>query len=120
MKKYLAVLFITFSLAGCAGSLPSINNPVTVPTMDAVEDAYGAAIAIGVTYRRSCIARLIHKSCWLTIERLKPYENKAYKALIIARDFVKENPTLDATTVLNTAQQAIKAFADEQFLEGIK
>ena len=119
MKKILAGILIVFALSGCAALKP-INNPLTPNNISVVEDAYGAAIALGVTYRRTCIARLINKSCWLVMEKLKPYENKAYSALKIAQRFVKENPTLDATNVTNLALQAVKALQDELFLNGVK
>lgn len=116
IKKYLVLVLVALSLTACA----TIKNPITTTTLNNVEDAYGAAIAIAVTYKRSCIARLINKSCFNIVAKIQPYEDKAYKALSIAQDFVKNNPTLDATTVLLVANDAIKAFGNEQFINGVK
>lgn len=117
--KILLALFLALNLSACA-ALKTVNNPLTPNNITVVEDAYGAAIAVAVTYRRTCVARLIEKSCFNTLERLKPYEAKAWNALKIAQRFVKDNPTLDATSIINLAMQAIKAFQDEQFINGVK
>lgn len=120
MKKLIISVILSLSLAGCVGGLGSFKNPLTPTTIDSLEDSYGAAIAVGVTYKRSCLARLIPKSCFGVVRKLQPYEDKAYNALSIAQRFTRESPTLNAVNVLMIADQAIKAFSSEQFINGVK
>lgn len=106
MKKVLLALVLSFALTACA----SIPNPFTAPTLAAVESSYGAALALAVNYRDACAQRLIPASCRTVVPVMQSYGARAQSAVLVARNFVKNNPTLDATSILSTAQDAIEMF----------
>lgn len=96
---------VVFTLAACA----SIPNPFNKPTLAAVEASYGAALSLAVGYRDACALRRIPPDCRLIVPRVQKYGAVAQAEMLVARRFVKDNPTIDATTVLITAQDAVTA-----------
>lgn len=106
MLRRLLPIFFALALTACA----SIPNPFTAPTLAAVESSYGAALAVAVNYRDACAQRLIPSSCRTVVPVVQVYGARAQSAVLVARNFVKNNPTLDATSILSTAQDAIEMF----------
>ena len=120
MMKYfrnagLALAFVT-ALAACA----SIPNPFTKPTLAAVEASYGAALSVAVGYRDACAKRLIPPDCRTIVPKVQSYGAQAQSAVLVARRFVKNNPTIDATAVLTTAQDAVNALKANTPTTGVK
>lgn len=113
-------------LTGCASFNNALNevkttfsNIVTPSSLDSIESSYGSALAVAVGYRDLCQRKVINKSCWLVIAKIQPYENKAYNAVLVLRKFVKSNPTMDATSFIQLAVDAINAFKTVQIQNGV-
>lgn len=111
MKKLLIAAAMALCLGGCANFNPfaSFQN-VSTQSLASAEESYGGALAIAVAYRNACDQRLIPSSCRTIVKSIQIAENYAYGQLKVARDFVKNNPTVDATVIITTAQQAVAAF----------
>lgn len=125
MKKLLIAIALTVSLAGCATNPytqieTKIAQVVTPDNYDTISAAYGAALAVAVGYRNLCERKVINKSCWKTIEKLQPYELKAYNAYIVLRDYVRKYPNADASNLIATARSLINAFTSQQTALGVK
>ncbi|MFA5897681.1 MAG: hypothetical protein WC829_01080 [Hyphomicrobium sp.] len=123
MKRLIPVFLLALALAGCA-NLPnpfaSFSNPLTTPTLAAVESTYGAALSVAVGYRDACAARTIPVSCRTVVPIVQAYGKRAQGAIVAARGFVKNNPKLDATSLLIAAQTAVTDFKDVQNKLGVK
>ena len=115
MKKILAVVALSLFITACA----SIPNPVSKPTLASVESSYGAALSIAVGYRDACAKRQIPPSCRPIVFQLQAYGRKAQAAIVSARNFVKNNPTLDVTSALLAAKTAVDDFKAVQTRNGV-
>lgn len=98
----------------------TVQQAVTPDNFDTVTSLYGSTLAIAVSYRRLCAAKVIHKSCWNVIEKLQPYEAKTYAAYSELRRFVRSNPTVDASNLIRITRDTIIAFRDAQIANGVK
>lgn len=120
MKK-LIVLALSLSLAGCAfNPLASFSNPVSGDALAKAEADYGAALSIAVAYRNSCAQRLIPPACRPIVKQIQNAENYAHSQILVARNFVNNNPTVDATVLIMTAQQAVAAYQTVASTNGVK
>lgn len=131
MKKILSIFILASALAGCAGSQKSIleggssiiapiQNPVGQSELDKIRAAYGSALAIAVGYRDACAQRLIPPSCRTAVRKMQPYGEKAQRAFVAARNFVANNPTISAVSVLQAAWDAVKDLQIVQSELGVK
>lgn len=123
MKRILAITVLALSLAGCA-NLPnpfaSITNPFSTPTLATVEAAYGTALSIAVGYHDACSQRLIPPSCRPIVQTLQTYGLKAQAAIVSARNFVKNYPTINAASAISAAQAAVSDFQNAEASNGVK
>ena len=117
MRKLLVICF-ALALAGCASL--SIKNPFTTTTLGDVEAAYGTALSIAVGYRDACAQRLIPPSCRTIVPQVQRYGVQAQNAIVYARSFVRNNPTLDPTTAVKIASDAVSAFSSFEAQAGVK
>jgi len=119
--KRIVVLCLALWLTSCA----TFNNPLTISRLASLESAYGIALSGAVAYyelyktnrctkahpfnpiSNLCAARSI-------VVRLQQADIRAQSALQAARKFVINNPTIDATALLDAAQVAIGAFQQVQ------
>lgn len=129
MKKFLiiALAAASLSLGACQTTIDptnllttSVKNPIGLKQLDVVQNSYGAALSVAVSYGRACKAKIINKNCWNVIEELQPYQKKAQISVVTLRNFVKKNPTVDATGLYNTAMQTIAEFKAAQQTNGVK
>lgn len=125
--KLLAIGLLAFQLSACATVsniadkvVGTVQTIVTPNNLDTVEAAYGSALAIAIGYRNLCERKVINKSCWNIIAKVQPYEAKAYNAVIVLRRFVMDNPTLDASSFYQIANDAISSFKSIQIQLGVK
>lgn len=110
------VLVLALILGGCA-SLPSVPNPLSPSSLYDIENAYGVALSQAVAYRGRPLCKVGHLESVTNIcarrsiiVRLQKADGKAQIALANAKAFVRDNPTLDATSVLAIAQAAVTTF----------
>lgn len=90
------------------------QNPVSNETLANTEATYGAALAVAVNYRRACVAKKasIYPGCRAVVAQLQSVGKIAQTSVLMARDFVRKNPTLDASAVISTAWAAVSQFQE--------
>lgn len=134
MKKLiLLILFlipIALPLAGCGTPLgnavgrltATIENPVGPVDIYRVKNTYAAALEVFVEYRRYCwsqpyavlltdpVARPVCERRREVVRALQKADQKAFFALSKAENFITQNPTLNAASVINEAWDAVTAF----------
>lgn len=99
MRKLLAVI-LALSLAGCAGTLPSVNNPISNTNLYEAELVFDAALKTFGTLRGLCANRTLPPACRTYVKTGQSIIARASAADVAARNFVTTNPTLDATNVV--------------------
>jgi len=115
MRKALIVAALAIGLGGCVNGqlvnpFASFTNPVSKDTLAKVESAYGAALSVAVGYRNACANKALPPSCRAIVVQIQNADKYAHAQILVARAFVKNNPTVDASAVLTTAKQAVDAF----------
>lgn len=128
MKKIIGILILGLVLTACAfNPLGSVQNPINDNRLAAIESSYGIALSAAVAYRNT---RLCKKNEQTTLTNVCAYrsvilklqaaDRTAQAALKNARKFIKDNPRLDAFSVINAAQQAVTVFQTVQSEYGVK
>lgn len=123
------------ALAGCSGKsvlqggtsiTAPINNPVGKKELAVVESAYGVALVAAINYRRFCYggsaANLpsICKNRRSIVLMLQQKDRIAHAAIVTARKFVRENPTISAVSVIGAAREAVTDFQAASEAQGVK
>lgn len=106
-------LILALALGGCT----TFNNPISLNTLGGMESAYGLALSAAVAYRNLPLCRTgtIATATNVCAQRsiivkLQNSSKAANVAIHSARDFVVNNPTLDASVLIATAQSALAGF----------
>lgn len=109
MRKLFLPIILALTLAGCAGTLPSLNLNTTVSrnTMLGVESAYGIALSGERTYKQLCRTKAITSSCRTVVAQLQAADMRAISAIRSAVAFIKTYPTVDATNAISAASAAV-------------
>jgi hypothetical protein len=117
MQKLLRIfaLGVALFLTACAGKAPfQLDTVVSRNTLYTVEASYGVALAAAKTYKalplcKTGTAPSITNICAKrsVVVRLQQADAKAIDAITRARDFIKANPTVDASNFLSAAQSAV-------------
>lgn len=131
MKRLLVVCAIALSLGGCAGTklgtavqiaTTTITNPVDSVDIYRVKNAYAAALSLAVQYRQYCwskpyltlmadpIAKPVCQNRRAAVRSAQVASRNARGAIAAAENFVANNPTLNASVVVNAALQAVTDF----------
>lgn len=129
-----AVMLLTISLGGCAGfaekvlNLPAgmlattISNPVAPVNIYQAKTVYASTLELANGYRDYCyskpfkvlmadpISNPVCKHRRSTVRSMQAADDKAAAAIQTADDFVKNNPTLDATSAIRGALAAVTEF----------
>lgn len=137
MKRLLIpVLVLVLALGGCAGGsiftggtslTATVNNPVGKRELYLVENAFAAAERLLIDYRSlglcapgqratlgsPCAARPI-------IRILQAADQNAYAAIVAARKFIRNNPTVSAVSAIGAAQAAVADFAAALTSNGVQ
>ena len=113
MKKLIGIILLSISIAACS----TIRNPISINQLTVVESSYGVALSIAVAYRNTRLCKKdevpsINNICAQrsVILKLQAADRNAQLALNNARSFIKNNPTLDAFSVIQIAQNAVDGF----------
>ncbi len=125
MKRIILVVALALSLGGCArlnesilqgGLSPTatIQNPAGKKELAVVEAAYGTALVIAVNYRRYCYRTAtptpVCKDRRKVVLAMQAADRNAHGAIVAARRFVRENPTLNAFSAIAAAKAAVADF----------
>jgi hypothetical protein len=137
MRKIILALTLTLALGGCAslnqlgekvlnlpaGSLTTtISNPVAPVNIYQAKTVYAATLELANTYRDYCygrpfaalmadpVAKPVCKSRRKIVLAMQAADDKAFAAIKTADNFVRSNPTLDATGAIRAAIAAVTEF----------
>lgn len=118
MRAFVVVLALL--LGGCSTDLLRFHNPVGATQLGSVESAYGLALSAAVAYRNACARRVIAATCRPIVVQLQRAGRLAQTNIVAARTFIRQNPTLDASSVITAAQGAVTAFRDIETQYGVQ
>lgn len=132
MRKVIFAVVLALPLSGCLtfGELgsafnfatTSIGNPVTATNVYQVKNGYAVAAELAVEYRRYCwsasykvlmtdpVANKLCKSRRPITRAIMAADQKAFFAVSTAENFVRDNPTLSAASVISAAVKAVTDF----------
>lgn len=138
MKRFLILCAVALTLGGCASflgsigeralNLPagalttSIKNPVAPVNIYQAKAVYASTLEIANGYREYCyskpyaalmsdpLAKPVCRNRRAIVLSMQAADNKAFAALQTADNFVKNNPTLDATAAIRAAIAAVTNF----------
>jgi len=117
MKRFLVIGLLVFSLGACA----TVKNPITSSQLATIESSYGVVLSGAVAYRNRprCTKTALESVSNICarrsiVVRMQQADAAAQVALGRARAFVRDNPTLDASSLLQAAQDAVAVFAQIQ------
>lgn len=132
MNRFLAplVLAISLTLAGCGGNIgkvisaatTTVKNPVSTTDIYRAKNVYAASLELAVKYRQYCwgkpyrailadsVAKPVCQHRRAVVRKIQSADAKAYSAITRADSFVRNNPTLNAATVISEAWDAVRAF----------
>ncbi len=132
MKRILLVSILALALAGCAQlsqiggfistATTTITNPITSVDIYRVKNVYAATLQLVVDYRKYCwdrpyailiadpIAKPVCQNRRAVIRTAQAAQLKAGSAVRSADNFVTNNPTLSAATVVSAAWAAVTDF----------
>lgn len=128
-----ALVAISLTLGGCmtlaeigsafSFATASVNNPVTSTNIYQLKNAYAAAATLATEYRSYCwsfasyravmadpVASKLCRSRRPVTRVIVAADEKAFFAVSAASNFVRDNPTLSAVTVINAAVKAVADF----------
>ena len=130
MKRFVLVLSAALCLGACStpagkilGQLATgtLANPVTAVNLYELDNVYAIAAQSAVDYRGYCyarpyavlmtdpIAKPLCQNRRANVRNIQSLKNIAYGAVQKAETFVAQNPTLDASSLINAATTAIGA-----------
>lgn len=107
MKRIIAVVAFSIALSGCA----SVQNPVTRTSLVTAESGYGVVLSAAVGYRKLCADKVIARAtCAPVVLKLQSADRKVQVALTNLRVFVRDNPTIDAISLVTAVKDAVSDF----------
>lgn len=114
MKNILAALVIGLAVAGCTVVNPfqSTTNPVTATNLYEGELAFDASLKTFNTLKGLCNQRVLPPVCRTYVKQGQKIIIQVYAADKAARNFVRDNPTLDATSVVGAFTGLVSSFKD--------
>jgi PBP1b-binding outer membrane lipoprotein LpoB len=111
MKKFLIIIGLAFSVAGCAQlqaigngvslATASVTNPVTKTKEAQIELAFDTAIEVLKTYKRACVAGSADVNCKANIRAIQVYTRQVGPMINQLRRFVDTNDQINAIVVYN-------------------
>lgn len=126
MRRFAILVVLSIGLAGCAGQsifqggpslTATVNNPVGRNELAAIESGYAIALTAALAVRRLPMCKRGQEPTFsaVCVKRsvlvaLQAYDRAAHAAIVTARRFVRDNPTLNAFSVLAAARQAVEDF----------
>lgn len=131
MKRFISALILCVALAGCQSGdvakftravTTTINNPIGDVDIYRVDNTYAASLELFAEYRRYCwsapyktlmadpVASKVCGSRRPVVRALWGAQAKAKAAIITAKKFVANNPTLNAASAIGAAWQAVTDF----------
>lgn len=131
MKRFLtaAIVAVSLAVAGCAQigdvariATTTITNPVSQTDIYRAKNAYAAALQLVVDYREYCWARPyaalmadpvagpLCKNRRAVVQAAQVARPKAASAIRSAENFVRDNPTVNASSAISAMWAAVTDF----------
>lgn len=106
MRKIALALVISLGVAACdpitiQNPFPSVQNPVTASNLYEANLAYDAALKAFNKMKSLCARRVIPNTCRTYVIKGQEIIPQAESARRTARDFIRANPTLNATSLVS-------------------
>lgn len=114
MRKILAIILLPLFLGACTTVNPfaSVKNPVTAAKLYQAELAYDGALKTFNELKSWCTNRILPPKCRTYVQRGQDYIRQASAARVKAEKFIENNPTLDATSVVEVFSIIVANFGD--------
>lgn len=109
LSRFLVAVVLSVSLSACA-VLNTMKNPISRTQLVEIESAYGLVLSAVVAYRNSCARKAIPPSCRPIVVRLQQADRVAQASITALRNFVRNNPELNAPALVQAAWQAVEDF----------
>lgn len=116
MRK-IAVLILTLALGGCWDPFASINNPVGINTLYDLEAGYYTAEQVALVYMafplcRTGMVSTLASPCGRRSVKLQIQQKgeATHNAVLLVRNFSKNNPTLNPITLIQNASVILASF----------
>lgn len=105
MKKVIIAIVFALGVSACdpvtiPNPFQTYQNPVTASNLYEANLAYDAALKAFNKMKSLCAQRVIPNSCRTYVLKGQQIIPKAESARKIAQDFIRQNPTLDATSLV--------------------
>ncbi len=103
MKKIIAILALTLTIAGCAELQKALTprpNPLTATNLYEAELVFDGSVKTFNALKGLCARRALPPACRTYVNKGIVIIANADAADKTAQKFVKDNPTVDATTVI--------------------
>lgn len=133
MRRFLMLpaLALALFVSGCAGTkvgdfvsavTTTITNPVSATNIYQVKNAYAAALQLAASWREYCyskpyavlmadaVGKTLCQNRRAIVRNIQSAQPKAAGAIRSAENFVRDNPTLNASTAIQAAWSAVTAF----------
>jgi len=131
MKRFAIIFALALSLGGCAGTpvgdalrvaTSTITNPVQEVNIYQVKTGYAAVLEVAASYRDYCwsrpfaalmadpIAKPICEHRRSIMRAIDKADDHAFDAITRAETFIRNNPTINAVSVVREAWAAVQDF----------
>lgn len=131
MKRFAIVFALALTLGGCAGTpvgdairvaTSTIANPVQEVNIYQVKTGYAAVLEVAASYRDYCwskpfaalmadpIAKPICEHRRSIMRAIDKADDHAFDAITRAETFIRNNPTINAVSVVREAWAAVQDF----------
>lgn len=113
MRKLIIITALAIGLGGCpqgTGIFQQVPNPVSKQTLYEAETVFDASLKTFNKLKSLCATRVLPPACRTYVIQGQGLIVKIYAADKAARDFVKNNPTLDATNVVQAVTGLVSTF----------
>lgn len=109
--KIAAIFVLSFAVAGCGiNPLSSVANPVTNTDLYKAEIVFDGTVKTFNELKGLCANRVLPSACRTYVIKGQSLIVKAYAADAAAQKFVANNPTLDATNVVQAFTGLVSTF----------
>ncbi len=119
-------LFLSCLLALALGACATIQNPINTTQLAQVESGYGIALSAAVAYLNLPLCRTgtsasLSNICAQrsVIVKLQAAAAKTQGAIVAARNFIKNNPTINVASAVGIAQAALNDFQTVESMYGV-
>ena len=110
MKKLIAAVLACGLLAGCVDPFTKITNPLSTTNLYEAELVFDASLKTFNTLKGLCANRVLPPACRTYVKKGQALIVRGYAADKAARAFVINNPSLDATNVVQAVTGIITDF----------